>query len=249
MIPFWAAKFWGFITNTMMRNIIGQVHSSFDVYDIMQTGKILLINLSKWVLWDVNANLLWLILVSKIQIAAMRRQLIEDQSKRTDFFLYIDEFQNFITDSMESILSEARKYRLWMIMAHQYTWQLTKSDALTKSNTNLKDAIFWNVWSMFSFKIWPEDAEILSKQFAPQFSDQDLINLDKFKWVAKISNEWVSTNAFSMNILNPYIDSDKAFFGTPDHNLAKAYRELSRLKYWREREFIEKEIIFRIWWS
>ncbi|EKE29385.1 MAG: hypothetical protein ACD_2C00182G0010 [uncultured bacterium (gcode 4)] len=249
MIPFWAAKFWGFVTNTMMRNIIWQVKSSFDVYDAMQTSKILLINLSKWVLWDVNANLLWLILVSKIQIAAMRRQLIEDQKERKDFFLYIDEFQNFITDSMESILSEARKYRLWMIMAHQYTGQLTKSDALTKSNTNLKDAIFWNVWSMFSFKIWPEDAEILSKQFAPQFSDQDLINLDKFKWVAKISNEWVSTNAFSMNILNPYIESDRAYFWTPDHNLAKAYKELSRLKYWREREFVEKEIIFRIWWN
>lgn len=248
MIPFWAAKFWGFTTNTMMRNIIWQVKSSFDVYDIMQTGKILLINLSKWVLWDVNANLLWLILVSKIQIAAMKRQLIEDKSQRRDFFLYIDEFQNFITESMESILSEARKYRLWMIMAHQYTGQLTKSDALTKSNTNLKDAIFGNVWSMLSFKIWPEDAEILSKQFAPQFSNQDLINLDKFKWVAKISNAWISTDAFSMNIVNPYIDNpENTFFEKPDKELSKAFKELSRLKYWREREFVEKEIIFRIW--
>lgn len=250
MIPFWAAKFGWFVTNTLMRNIIGQVKSSFDVYDMMQTNKIFLINLSKWVLWDVNANLLGLIIVSKIQIAAMRRQLIEDKKKRTDFFLYIDEFQNFITDSMESILSEARKYRLGMIMAHQYTGQLTKSDALTKSNTNLKDAIFGNVGSMFSFKIWPEDAEIIGKQFAPQFSDQDLINLDTFKWVAKISNGWISTNAFSMNIVNPYIESaDNSFFEKPDHNLSKAYKELSRLKYGRDREFVEKEIIFRIWGS
>ncbi len=247
MIPFWAAKFWWFITNTMMRNIIWQVKSSFNVYDIMQEWKILLINLSKWILWDVNTNLLWLILVSKIQIAAMRRQLIEDPKQRKDFFLYVDEFQNFITDSMESVLSEARKYRLWMIMAHQYTSQLTKSDALTKSNTNLKDAIFWNVWSMLSFKIWPDDAKNIAEQFKPVFSDQDLMNLDKFKWIAKISNDWLSLSPFSMNILNPYIDSDKPYFWEPDHNLAKAYKELSRLKYWRDREFVQKEIIFRIW--
>lgn len=250
MIPFWAAKFGWFITNTLMRNIIWQVKSSFNAFDIMQEWKILLINLSKWVLGDVNANLLGLIIVSKIQIAAMRRQLIEDKTQRKDFFLYIDEFQNFITDSMESILSEARKYRLGMIMAHQYTWQLTKSDALTKSNTNLKDAIFGNVWTMMSFRIGPEDAEIISKQFAPSFSNQDLINIDNMKWVLKLSNKWQVSNAFSLNIVNPYIETpDNSFFEKPDKNLAKAYKELSRLKYWRDREFIEKEIIFRIWWS
>lgn len=249
MIPFWAAKFGWFVTNTLMRNIIWQVKSSFDVFDIMQTGKIFLINLSKWVLWDVNANLLGLIIVSKIQIAAMRRQLIEDKSQRKDFFLYIDEFQNFITDSMESILSEARKYRLWMIMAHQYTGQLTKSDALTKSSTNLKDAIFGNVWTMMSFRIWPEDAEIVGKQFAPHFSPQDLINIDNMKWVLKLSNKWKVGNPFSLDIINPYIVSPdtERFFGKPDPNLAKAYKELSRLKYWRDREFVEKEILFRIW--
>lgn len=249
MIPFWAAKFGQFITNTMMRNIIWQVKSSFDIFDIMQTGKILLINLSKWVLGDVNANLLGLIIVSKIQIAAMRRQLIEDKNDRKDFFLYVDEFQNFITDSMESILSEARKYRLGMIMAHQYTWQLTKSDALTKSNTNLKDAIFGNVWTMMSFRIWPDDAEAIGKQFAPAFSPSDLMNVDNFKWVIKMSNNWKVSSPFSLDIVNPYIpwpDADR-FFGKPDVNLAKAYKELSRLKYGRDREFVEKEIIFRIW--
>ncbi|MDD2486859.1 MAG: DUF87 domain-containing protein [Candidatus Gracilibacteria bacterium] len=246
MIPFWAAKFGGFVTNTMMRNIIGQTKSSFDVYDMMQSGKILLINLSKGVLGDINSNLLGLIMVSKIQIAAMRRQLI-DPKERKDFFLYIDEFQNYVTDSIESILSEARKYRLGMIMAHQYIGQLQKSDALTKSNTNLKDAIFGNVGSMLSFKIGPEDAEVMAKQFAPYFSDQDLINLDKFKGVSKISNDGQSTHAFSLNIINPYIEnSENTFFESADYKLAKAYKELSRLKYGRDRDFIEKEIIFRI---
>lgn len=239
MIPFWAAKFGWFITNTMMRNIIGQVKSSFDVYDIMQNNKILFVNLSKWVLGDINSTLLWLVIVSKIQIAAMRRQLIAKE-ERNDFFLYIDEFQNYITDSIESILSEARKYRLGLIVAHQYLGQLQKSDALTKSNTNLKDAIFWNVGSLMSYKIWPEDAEFMAKQFSPNFSNQDLMNIDKFKATMKLSIDWQPSPAFSVTPVNPYLDKW-------DPKLAKAFKELSRLKYWRDREFIEKEIIFRIW--
>ena len=111
MIPFFAAKFGGFITNKLMRNIIGQTKSSFDIYDVMQSQKILLINLSKGILGDVNSNLLGLIIVSKIQMAAMRRQTVAKEDRK-DFFLYIDEFQNYVTDSIESILSEARKYRL-----------------------------------------------------------------------------------------------------------------------------------------
>ncbi len=150
------------------------------MYDCMQSGKIVFVNLSKGVLGDFNSNLLGLILVSKIQMAAMRRQSIP-KDQRQDFFLYIDEFQNYITDSIESILSEARKYRLGLIVAHQYLGQLQKSDALTKSNVNLKDAIFGNVGSMMSYKIGPDDAEFIAKQFAPSFTDQDLINMDKFK--------------------------------------------------------------------
>ena len=180
IIPYFAAKFGGFITNKLMRNIIGQTKSSFDVYDCMQTSKILFINLSKGVLGDFNSNLLGLILVSKIQMAAMRRQSI-DRQDRHDFFLYIDEFQNYITESIESILSEARKYRLGLVVAHQYLGQLQKSDALTKSNVNLKDAIFGNVGSMMSYKVGPEDAEFLAKQFNPAFSDMDLVNMDKYK--------------------------------------------------------------------
>jgi len=239
IIPYFAAKFGGFITNKLMRNIIGQTKSSFDVYDCMQTSKILFINLSKGILWDFNSNLLGLILVSKIQMAAMRRQSI-DRQDRHDFFLYIDEFQNYITESIESILSEARKYRLGLIVAHQYLGQLQKSDALTKSNVNLKDAIFGNVGSMMAYKVGPEDAEFLAKQFSPAFSDMDLVNMDKFKWVTKIAIDGQPSTAFSLTPTSPYLE-------VWNPKLAKAYREISRLKYGREREFIEKEINFRIW--
>jgi type IV secretory pathway TraG/TraD family ATPase VirD4 len=180
IIPYFAAKFGQFITNKLMRNIIGQTKSSFDVSEIMQNQKILLVNLSKGRLGDLNSQLLGMMLVSKIQMAAMRRDKIAKEDRK-DFFLYIDEFQNYVTDSIESILSEARKYRLSLNIAHQYLGQLEKSDALTKSNLNLKQAIFGNVGSIMSFKIGPEDGEFMSKYYAPTFSDQDLVNMDKFK--------------------------------------------------------------------
>lgn len=239
MIPYFAAKFGQFITNTMMRNIIGQVKSSFDVSEVMNTWKILMVNLSKWILWDINSELLWLMLVSKIQMAAMRRQNLSKEERR-DFFMYIDEFQNYITPSIESILSEARKYRLGLVLAHQYLWQLEKSDALTKSNLNLKWAIFWNVWTIMSYKIWPEDGEFMEKYYAPIFSNQDLVNMDKFKAVMKLSVDNQPTTPFSIIPKNPYLE-------TWDENLAKAFQELSRLKYWRDRAFIQKEIEYRIW--
>lgn len=239
MIPYFAAKFGWFITNTMMRNIIWQVKSSFDIFDIMNNQKILMANLSKWILWDLNSELIWLILVSKIQMAAMRRQNIAKE-ERKDFFMYIDEFQNYITPSIESILSEARKYRLWLILAHQYLWQLEKSDALTKSNLNLKWAIFWNVWTIMSYKIWPEDWEFMEKYYAPTFSNQDLVNMDKFKAVMKLSVDNQPTTPFSIIPKNPYLE-------TWDHELAKAFYEISKLKYGRDRTFIQKEIELRIW--
>lgn len=221
-----------------MRNIIGQVKSSFDIYEIMQNKKILFVNLSKGILGDFNSKLIGMIMVSKIQVAAMRRQLIEKE-ERKDFFLYIDEFQNYITDSIESILSEARKYRLGLIVAHQYLGQLHKSDALTKSDVNLKDAIFGNVGSLMAYRVGPEDAEFMEKQFAPQFSGHDLMNMDKFKGIMKLHVDGQTTTPFSIIPVNPYLEKG-------DRKLGKAYKELSRLKYGREREFVEKEIIFRI---
>ncbi len=239
IIPYFAAKFGGFITNSMIRNIIGQTKSSFDVFDIMQNKKILMVNLSKWVLWDINSELLGLILVSKIQMAAMRRQNIA-KDDRSDFYMYIDEFQNYITPAIESILSEARKYRLGLVLAHQYLGQLEKSDALTKSNLNLKQAIFGNVWSVMSYKIWPEDGEFLEKYYAPVFSNQDLVNMDKFKAVMKLAVDNQPTTPFSIIPVNPYLENG-------DMKLAKAYTELSRLKYGRDRNFVSKEIEYRIW--
>jgi hypothetical protein len=238
IIPYFAAKFGQFTTNKMMRNIIGQVKSSFDILDIMQNKKILLVNLSKWRLGDLNSKLLGMMLVSKIQMAAMRRDNIPKE-QRTDFYLYIDEFQNYVTDSIESILSEARKYRLSLTIAHQYLWQLEQSDALTKSSLNLKQAIFGNVWSVMSYKIWPEDGEFMTKYYAPIFSEQDLVNMDKFKASMKLSIDNQPTTPFSIIPINPYLE-------TWDNKLAKAFTELSRLKYGRDKDFVSKEIEYRI---
>ena len=238
IIPYFAAKFGGFITNTMMRNIIGQTKSSFDVFDVMQQRKLLFVNLSKGTLGDINSTLIGLIMVSKIQMAAMRRQNVAKED-RSDFFLYIDEFQNYVTDSIESILSEARKYRLGLVIAHQYLGQLQKSDSLTKSNLNLKDAIFGNVANKICYRIGPEDAEFISKDFAPVFSNQDLVNIDNRKAVMRLCIDGQASSAFSLTPVNPYLEKG-------DPTLARAYKELSRLKYGRDREFIEKEIIFRI---
>ena len=239
IIPFIAAKFTGFITNQTMRNIIGQTKSSFDIAKSMQEKKILLLNLSKWLIWDLNSKLLGMIIVSKIQSAAMQRQRME-KSERQDFYLYIDEFQNYVTPSIESILSEARKYRLWLILAHQYLWQLEQSDALTKSSLDLKKAIFGNVWSVMSYKVGPEDGEFLAKYFQPSFSDADLINMDKFKWVMKLAIDNQPSTPFSIIPTNPYLE----FW---DPKIAKALTELSRLKYGRDKAFISKEIEYRIW--
>lgn len=238
IIPYFAAKFGQFITNTLMRNIVGQTKSAFSIEDIMNNEKLLLISLSKGILGDLNSNLLGLILVSKIQIAAMKRQSMA-ASERKDFFLYIDEFQNYVTDSIESILSEARKYRLGLVIAHQYLGQLQKSDALTKSQLNLKDAIFGNVGTIMSYKIGPEDAEIMGKQFAPVYSEQDFVNMDKFKAALKLSVDGQPTSGFSLNVPLPWLEKGDPVIGN-------ALRELSRLKYGREREFVEKEIIYRI---
>ena len=238
IIPYFAAKFGQFVTNTMMRNIVGQTKSAFDIGEIMNNERLLLASLSKGIIGDLNSNLIGLILVSKIQIAAMRRQNME-KSMRKDFFLYIDEFQNYITDSIESVLSEARKYRLGLIMAHQYLGQLEKSDALTKSSLNLKWAIFGNVGTVMSYKLGAEDAEFMAKQFAPVYSDQDFVNMDKFRAAIKLSVDSQPTPGFSIAPPNPFLEM-------PDATIGTALKELSRLKYGREREFVEKEIIYRI---
>jgi len=234
MIPYFAAKFGAFVTNTMMRNIIGQQKSSFDFTNVMQEGKILLMNLSKGETGELNSKLLGLIIVSKLQMAALRRQKIAKEDRR-DFFLYIDEFQNYITDSIESILSEARKYRLSLNLAHQYINQLVGE----KNDEKIKNAVFGNVGSMMCYKIGAQDAEYMAREMSPVFTEQDLINIDKFKAVMKLSIDTQPSRPFSVIPLNPYAEK-----GDPD--VAEAFRQLSRLKYGRDAEFVTREIIRRI---
>ena len=239
MIPYFAAKFGGFVTNTMMRNIIGQTKSGFDFFKVMQEGKILLMNLSKGTTGEVNSRLLGLIIVSKLQMAAMKRQKIS-KDERTDFFVYIDEFQNYVTESIESILSEARKYRLGLHMANQYLAQLEDGDAHKGSKkSSVKDAVFGNVGTIMSYKIGAQDAEYMAKEMAPTFSDQDLINIDKFKAVMKLSIDGQPSQPFSITPINPYLE-------TGDKQASEAFKQLSRLKYGRDREFVDREILRRI---
>jgi ribosomal silencing factor RsfS len=239
MIPYFAAKFGQFVTNGMMRNIIGQTKSAFDFNEVMSNNKILLMNLSKGETGEMNSKLLGLIIVAKMQMAAMRRQKLPKE-QRKDFFLYIDEFQNYVTDSIESILSEARKYRLGLVVAHQYLAQL-ESGAAKKGGkqVSLKDAIFGNVGSIMSYKIGAQDAEFMAKEMAPVFSEQDLVNMDKYKGVLKLSIDTQPSRPFSFIPTNPYTEEG-------DHEAAEAYKQLSRLKYGRDKDFVEREIFRRL---
>ena len=223
MLGYVVSKLGRFIENEMMRNIIGQSHSGFDLADIMNKKKIFLANLSKGLTGEVNSSLLGLILVSKIQMAAMRRASIaEDQ--RIDFYLYIDEFQNFTTDSIATILSEARKYKLNLIMAHQYMPQLKQE---------IRDAVLGNVGTIGAFRIGAEDAENLQKQFEPGFSRFDLVNLDNFNLIIKMMiNNKIST-PFKMQTLPPPK-------GKPE--IIEAIKKISKLKYSRPRAIVQQEI-------
>ncbi len=238
IIPYFQAKFGPLTTNWILRNIIWQVESSFKIDEVMQQWKVLLLNLSKGKIWEINSQLIWLILVSKIKQAALARaNLAPDERK--DFFLYIDEFQNFVTPSIESILSEARKYRLGLIIAHQYIEQLKQKDLWWE--TDLTWPIFGNVWTIMSYKVWAKDAEYLEQEFAPEFSKQDLVNIDRFKAIMKLSIDTQPSRPFSINVLNPYVDEWKN-----DPKKCEIIKQISTLKYGRKRELIEKEINYRI---
>lgn len=240
MIPYFAAKFGQFYTNTLMRNIVGQTKSSFDIGEAMNSGKIILMNLSKGLIGDINATLLGMIVVNKIQVAAMRRQR-ESKENRRDFFLYIDEFQNFVTPSIESILSEARKYRLGLVLAHQYLDQLEKDSKLSGS-VSLKGAVFGNVGTMMFYKIGPDDAEVGAKQMGPVFSEQDLVNQDAFKATMKLCIDGQPSRPFTLEAQRPWLDKTYA----KDDQAAEAFKQLSRLKYGRPKDFVNREILRRI---
>lgn len=227
MVPYITSKLTSFIANDIMRPIIAQQKSSFNLREIMDEQKIVLMNLSKGSIGELNAYLLGMVMVGKILIAAMSRVDIPEE-ERKDFYLYIDEFHNFTTDSIVSILSEARKYRLNLIIAHQFLKQLTEK---------IRDAVFGNVGSLAAFRIGPEDAEFVSKQFEPVFSSYDLINLDNFNaYVRLIVNGQVGM-PFSLATLPPS-EGDKLTAG--------AVKELSRQTYGQPREEVEKEILTRL---
>jgi hypothetical protein len=227
MVPYITSKLNQFIANDVMRPIIGQQDSAFNFRKVMDEKKILLVKLSKGKLGDMNAYLIGMVLVGKILMAALSRTDV-DEDKRPDFYLYIDEFQNFITDSIATILSEARKYRLNLIIAHQYVGQLTQNN-----DTKIRDAIFGNVGTMVSFRIGAEDGEFLQKEFAPTFTAYDLINIENRTAYIKLLIDGTGSKAFNLNV-----------YKYPERNveLAEAIRQLSRLKNGRNREVVEAEI-------
>ncbi len=232
MIPFLAAKFGAFVTNTTMRNIVGQTKSSFDFSEAMNSKKIIFVKLAKGLIGDINANLLGMIFVNKIQVAAMRRASIP-KSERQPFFLYVDEFQNFVTDAFESILSEARKYRLGLIVAHQYIAQLVKDN-----NEKVKNAVFGNVGTMLNFKIGAQDAEYMEKEMGPVFASNDLINLRGFNACIKMSVNNIITPPFSLNTIKDFDKGEK--------EITKLATEMSRLKYARNVKYVGPEILARL---
>jgi len=240
MIPYFSAKFGPFVTNTMMRNIIGQKHSAFDFRKCMDEKKIILVNLSKGAVGDINAQLLGLIIVNKLQMAAMSRvDVPEDQ--RPNFWLYVDEFQNFATDAFATILSEARKYHLGLTIAHQYIGQLTHQanpEGVAHEDPTIRDAVFGNVGTMMNFKIGAQDAEYMAKEYAPLLSDQDVINIANYSAYIKLNIDNTTTRPFSISTI--WDETGK------NEKVAKLVKEYSRLKYGRKREFVDQEIAARI---
>jgi len=223
MLGYVVSKVGRFIENEMMRNIIGQSKSGFDLGKVMDEKKIFLANLSKGMTGEVNSSLLGLILVSKMQMAAMKRARVPEE-ERKDFYLYIDEFQNFTTDSITTILSEARKYRLNLVLAHQYITQLTEP---------IRNAVLGNVGTIGVFRVGAEDAQFLEKQFEPEFSRMDLVNIDNFNFCAKIMIDNKVYPPFKMQTIMPAKGNPK---------IVEPIKKLAKLKYGRPKKEVEAEI-------
>lgn len=226
-VPYITSKFDNFISNDIMRPVVLQEKSVLNFREIMDNKKILLVNLSKGRLGEINANLIGLLLVGKIQMAAMSRADMKAGEKMNDFYVYMDEFQNITTDSISSILSEARKYRLSLNMAHQYISQLEEG---------IKNSVFGNVGNMVIYRISTEDANFVEQRFKPTFTAQDIIKLDNFNSIVSMLVNGQPTKPFSM-----YSHWSMAPKGNPE--FAEKIKELSYLKYGRPREEIEEEIM------
>ena len=234
IIPYFTSKFVSFITNSLIRNIIWQTKSAFEFDEVMNTQKILLINLSKGKIWQMNAQLLGMIIVSKIYNGAMARQSIAKKDRK-DFYLYVDEFQNFVTDTFADILSEARKYRLNLIMAHQFIAQL---DGTGAEKSQVKDAVFGNVGTMQSFKVGAPDAEFLEKEYQPTLSAQDILGIANYKAYIKLNINNTTTRPFSMDSIYTTEYRSKKIW--------KILKKYSEKKYGRKKEFVDAEITARL---
>ncbi|MBI2031663.1 MAG: type IV secretion system DNA-binding domain-containing protein [Candidatus Levybacteria bacterium] len=228
VLDYIVSKFGRFVTNKMIRNIIGQSQSSFDFRNVMDEQKILLINLSKGKIGEENSNFLGLILVPKILVAAMSRQDVPIE-QRKDFFLYVDEFQNFATPDFAQILSEARKYRLNLIVANQFIGQMEEE---------VKNAIFGNVGSVMAFRVGVTDANYLQHEFQPVFNESDLINVERFNTYMKTIVGGEPVLPFSMDLTRDMSEEKKI----ANQRVSELVRELSRLKYGKEAEIVEAEI-------
>lgn len=218
-----------FLSTALVRNIVGQAKSTIDVLDIINSGKIFLINVSKGRIGEDNSSLLGAMIITKLQLAAMERVRIPED-ERVDFFLYVDEFQNFATDSFANILSEARKYRLNIILAHQYIGQL-----VTDVSTKVRDAVFGNVGTMVLFRVGAADAEFLEKEFEPEFTVQDMVNLPNRMIFLKLMVDGVMSRPFSAGTLPPF--SFKSSEDTDERVV-----ESSRRLYTRPRYLVEEDI-------
>lgn len=228
ILGWFVSKFGAFMSNEMMRNIIGQTKSSMDLREVMDNGKILFVNLSKGRTGELNSKLLGMIFIMKFQAAAMSRAAIPEEHRR-DFSLYVDEFQNFSTDSFSTILSEARKYRLSLIVANQFITQLTEE---------IRDAVFGNVGSIVGLRVGANDADFLTKQFSPIFDTEDLVKLPNYNAVVRLMVGGVPSQPFTMTTIPP--------LGNPNPQLGQALKRLSAAKFGRPRKVVEKEIFDRL---
>lgn len=213
-----------FISSPLIRNIVGQIETSFNIREIMDNEKILILNLSKGKIGEDASKLLGGLLVTKLQLAAMSRVDITEK-KRKDFFLYVDEFQNFATESFVNILSEARKYRLSLILAHQYIAQMEEA---------VRDAVFGNMGTLVTFRIGAEDAEYIEKELSPEFTAQDFVNLPKYQIYLKLMVDGLAGRPFSAETLAP--------FEKPKISQKEKIIEMSRDKYSSSRAAVEEQI-------
>jgi len=228
VLGWFVSKFGAFLSNEMMRNILGQTKSGFNLRDIMDNKKILLVNLSKGKTGELNSQLLGMIFVMKFQAAAMGRANIPE-NERVDFSLYVDEFQNFATESFATILSESRKYRLSLILANQFMTQLTDT---------IRESVLGNIGTLISGRLGITDAEILQKKFAPTFDAEDLTKLPNYQTITSVLINGVPSAAFNMTMLPPMAESNV--------QLQDAIKKLSSAKYGKPRAVVEAEIFTRL---